>query len=476
MISAKNCFFGYINHIMKAKVIGTIIGLFLNLTIYGQVNSHYWSHQYGSRGLLLNGSVIASVNDETAIFYNPGSMAMTDDFGLSLSLVTPTFSLLRTTDFLGEGTSFTDKGLGLAPGLVAAMFKPFGTEKVTLGITTFKRFKSEVNVEDRIVNILPDNPNQIFLGDVDFNRKLNETWIGIGLSFRIHEALAIGFTQFFTWRGESVALNFRKEILDKDNSANLIASWRSNFEYGYSANGGSLTKFGICWQPGGVKFGATFTTHTYGLILEGADYAFEDQKVFTDNTSTASSNDRSVDLNDYQTPWSAGFGLEIPVGGSKLSLSAEYFTEVEKYNLIDDIDDPLDGLSTDSEATTTRIGQANKRVLNVGIGIERTWKEKYTWFYGFRTDFSPQSLFELSEGVSFLASTPNIYHISTGGAYAYRKSQFSIGLDYGFGYKKGGKQLTDIAEVNVENIFQFSGKDDVKTFVHQFSLYITYDL
>ena len=462
---------------MTIRIFGIIFAvLLISFNSFGQANSHYWSHQYGSRGLLLNGSIIASVNDETAIFYNPGSMALTDEFGLSLSLITPTYSLLRTTDFLGEGTSFSDQGLGLAPGLVAAMFQPFGTDKVTFGITTFTRFRSEINVEDRVVNEVTDNADQIFLGDVDFNRKLSETWVGLGLSFRLRKNLAFGFTHFLTWRGESVALNFRKEILDKDNPANLIAGWRSNFEYGYSANGGSLTKFGLCWQPDHIKIGATITTHTYGLILEGADYAFDDQKLFIDNTSSASSNDRSVDLNDYRTPWSAGFGIEIPVGGSKLSISAEYFAPVEKYDLIDDTDDPLDGLSSDPELTTVRIGQANQRVINVGIGIERKWKSKYTWFYGFRTDFSPQSLFELGEGVSFLASTPDIYHISTGGAYSYRKSQFSLGLDYGFGYKRGGKQLTDISEVNVDNIFQFSGKDDVKTFVHQISLYITYDL
>jgi len=461
---------------MKAKFLGVVLGLFFGLGSFAQVNSHYWSHQYGSRGLLLNGSVIASVNDETAIFYNPGAMGLTDDFGLSLSLITPTFSILRTTDFLGDGTSFTDQGLGLSPGLVAAMFKPFSTDRVTFGLTTFTRFRSEVNVEDRLVNDVPGNPGQIFLGDVDFSRRLNETWLGFGVSVRLHSALAIGFTQFLTWRGENVALNFRKEILDKNNPDNLIVGWRSNFEYGYSANAGSLTKFGICWKPGNVKFGVTLTTHTYSLFLKGADYAFEDQKVFTDKPSTASSNDRSINLNEYRTPWSAGIGIEIPVKGSKLSISAEYFTEIEKYNLIDDTDDPLDGLSNDPQPTTVRVGQANQRVLNIGIGIERSWKRRYTWFYGFRTDFSPRSLFELSEGISFLASTPNIYHLSTGGAYSYRRSQFSVGIDYGFGFKRGGEQLTDITNVNVDNIFEFNGVDDVETFVHQISLYITYDL
>ena len=461
---------------MNTRIISVLFLLFIGLSGFGQVNSHYWSHQYGSRGLLLNGSIIASVNDETAIFYNPGAMSLSEDFGLSLSLITPTYSMIRTTDFLGEGTSFTDQGLGLAPGLVAAKFKPFGTDKITMGFTTFKRFKSEVRVEDRFVNEIPNNDSQIFLGDVDFSRKLNETWVGLGMSFKLNKQFAVGFSQFLTWRGEEVALDFRKEILDRDNPENLIAGWRSNFQYGYSANGGVLTKFGISWQPGEIKVGATFTTSTYGLILKGADYSFEDQKVFTDNTSTASSNDRSVDLNEYHTPWSIGMGIEIPIGESKLSISTEYFASVEKYDLIDDTDDPLDGLSSNPENTTVKIGQANERVINVAIGLERPWKRRYTRFFGLRTDFSPRSLFELSEGVSFLASTPSIYHVSTGVAYAYKRSQFSVGLDYGFGYKRGGRQLTDITDINVDNIFEFSGEDAVKTFVHQISLYITYDL
>jgi len=246
---------------------------------FGQVNSHYWSHQYGAKGLLLNGSIIASVNDETAIFYNPGSMALTEEFGISLSLITPTFSKLKTSDFLGEGTSFSNEGLGLSPGLVAAMFKPFGTDKVTLGLTTFQRFKSNINVEDRVVRQVNSNDNQLFLGELDFNRRLSENWFGIGLSARLSDKFAIGVTQFFTFRSENVALNFKKEILDKDNPANLIAGWRSNFEYGYNATGGILSKIGICWTPSKFKMGATFTTSTYGLTVRRANYAFDDQKI-----------------------------------------------------------------------------------------------------------------------------------------------------------------------------------------------------
>lgn len=441
-----------------------------------QVNSHYWSHQYGSKGLLLNGAVIASVTDETAIFYNPGAMALNDEFGLSLSLITPRYSVLRTTDFLGENTSFSDKGLGLAPGMAAALFKPFGTDKVSLGLTTFQRFKSGINVEDRIINGVSGNNDQIFLGDVNFNKRVSESWFGLGLSFRLHPKFAIGFTQFLTFRGERVRINFKKEILDRVNPQILISGWRSEFEYGYSANGGSLIKMGMSWQPGDIKIGATFTTRAYGLIHRSADYAFDDQKIFVDGRNTSSSNDRSVSLNEYVTPWSIGFGLEMPIGVSTVSISAEYFSKVNEYDLINDVDDPLDGQSPNPETTTVVVSERSNRVLNLALGVEQFMNEKYTWFYGFRTDFSPRSILDLGEGISFLSSTPNIFHASTGAAYSYRKSQFSVGIDYGFGYKVGGKQLTDISKITLDNIFTFSGDDSVNTFTHQFSLFITYDL
>ncbi|MEE9439385.1 MAG: hypothetical protein V3V14_10325 [Saprospiraceae bacterium] len=461
---------------MKAHIILSIISIFWTSLSFCQVSSHYWSHQYGAKGQLLNGAVIASVEDETAIFYNPGALGLTEEFGISVSLISPVYAIFKTDDFLGQNTSFKDRGIDLAPGLVAAMFRPFGTNKITVGLTTFSRFKSNISLEDRVVKSVEGQSDQIFLGDVDFRRNLSETWVGLGVSFRLHEKLSIGLTQFSTWRGERVSLNFRKEILNKNNPENLIAGWRSDFEYGYSVSSGVLTKFGLCWQPFGIKVGATLTTATYGAITKDADYAYDYQKIFTDKPNTASSNDQSTKISEYSTPWSVGLGLEIPIEGSFLSISAEYFNKVKKYNLINDSDDPFDGQSQNPQLENINVKHANNQVFNIAIGIERSFNEKYTWFYGFRTDFSPESKFELGEGISFLASTPNIYHLSTGGAYDYRDSKFSVGFDYGFGFKTGGKPLTDISNINLDNIFTFSGEGSIKTWVHQFSLYLSYDL
>lgn len=461
--------------VTKVRVIISLL-MMTSVALSAQVNSHYWSHQYGSKGQLMNGSIIASVNDETAVFYNPGAISLTDEFGVALSLITPSYGRYKTNDFLGDNTSFKHENLGLSPGLVAAIFQPFNTDRISVGLTTFTRFRSSINVEDRFLKLVFSNNNQIFQGEVDFHRRINESWFGVALSGRITDQLAIGFTQFVTFRSERVILDFKKEILDRSNPAELVAGWRSEFEMGYSANGGTLTKVGVCWQPGDIKLGATLTTATYGVADGRADYAFDDQKVNFAGTNTASSNDRRIKLSNYETPLSIGLGIEVPLTSSILSVSTEYFSAVRKYNIIDDIDDPLDGLSGESSSIRTTVGQAKSPVLNFGFGIEQEYDEQYTYFYGFRTDFSPNNLLDLGEGISFLANTPDIYHISGGLAYSYQKSQFSVGLDYGFGYKVGGKQLTDIANISEENIFEFSGDDSVNTVIHQIQLFVTYDL
>jgi len=450
--------------------------LFLLTDISGQVTGGYWGNQYGSRGLLLNGAVIAGCDDETAIFYNPAGLGLTDDFGVAVSLVTPTYNYVKTSDLLGEGTDIVDDGLGLAPGLVAAKFSPFGTEKVNAGISIFKRFESEVKYSDRIVSEVENEPSTLFVGDLEYMRDLSETWIGLGMSFELHDRLSIGFTEFFTWRGEDVDLDFRKEFIRKDDPEVLFSSWRSKFSYGYSANAGLLTKLGLSWRPYNMKLGITYTSPTYGLVLRGADYKYNDTKVRAQGSAELSSNDRSTELDEYITPWSIGGGLEFTMGNTRLSVSAEYFSEVAPYSIIDDLDDPLDGLSTVTEEVRTVIRQGNSAVLNVAVGMERTLSKKYSWFLSGRSDFSPNSILDIGEGISFLSTNPNVYHVAIGGAYLYRKSKFSIGLDYGFGFKSGGQQFIDLSNVTEDNLFTFDGQNIVDTQAHSLSLFFTYDL
>jgi len=457
------------------------LGILLSMVLMttqslAQVTGGYWGNQFGSRGLLLNGAVIASCDDETAIFYNPAGLGLTDDFGVAVSLITPTYNFIKTSDLLGDRSEFVDDGLGLAPGLVAAKFQPFGSDKINAGVTIFKRFESDVNYGDRVLSTVPSEPGALFVGDLEYNRELSETWVGVGMSFALHERLSFGFSQFFTWRGEELNVDFTKEFVRMDDPSAIISSWRTQFRYSYGANAGVLTKLGLSWRPYNIKVGITYTSSTYGLALRSADYKYNDTKVRSLGISELSSNAKSTELASYKTPWSVGAGLEFKVGKTLLCFSAEYFAEVTPYSIIDDVDDPYDGLSTGGEEVRTIVQQGFDRVLNVAFGMERSLNSKYSWFLGGRSDFSPTALLEVGDAISFLGTNPDIFHVSLGGAYLYKKSKFSIGLDYGFGYKSGGQQFIDLDNVNEDNLFTFDGRNTVDTQYHSLALFFTYDL
>jgi hypothetical protein len=42
-------------------------------------DTHYWTYQYGTRAVLLGGTVIGSVLDISGIYYNPGGLSLLDD-------------------------------------------------------------------------------------------------------------------------------------------------------------------------------------------------------------------------------------------------------------------------------------------------------------------------------------------------------------------------------------------------------------
>lgn len=443
---------------------------------FGQVNSHYWSHQYGAKGLLLNGAVIASDDQETAIFYNPGAIGLSDATGVSVSLVTPTVSLFRAVDLVGEGHTFDDLNLGLSPGLVAGLFKPFKTDKVIAGVCTFTRFHSDVRFDRKLVGDVVNEPDQFFYGSMEYNRRLTERWIGLSLSGKLHKRLGIGVSHFTTFHSEHLDLQFNREIFNRASPTALELGWKSKFRYGFSTAGGMLTKVGLNWMPLGVKLGLTYTSPIYYTYHKSANYYIDEFTLDEQGEITSISDFGKTQLQRLKTPWSVGFGFSFPVNSSSFHFSIEYFGETKSYEAIHIYSDPYDGQVAGNEPIDKSIFLANSRVVNFAFGLEKRANRKYTHYIGFRTDFSPSNIIDIGNGVEFLGNSPDLYHFSLGTAYNYRRSQFSIGIDYGFGFKTDGPQFLDINHISKDNIFDITTDGTSETFVHIATLFITYNL
>ncbi len=458
------------------KLLVTIICIQLSSNIaFSQTDAHYWTHQFGAKGLLLNGAVIASTEDETAVFYNPGAMTSDDDFSLSLSFLTPSYSILKTENYLGNGNTISDKSLGFAPGLGSMGFNPFKSRKLRMAITSFTRFKSNIRYRGRVVEEIDNSVDNLFIGNLEFGRNLSERWVGTGLSYKITNFLSIGVSQFMTFHSENASFSIQKELVDKANPTHLLLGWRRHFKYSFSAKGGMLTKAGILVRAGKIKIGATITTPTYNYFISSASYESDELKTYGPDSTILISNLNGADLINYKTPLSIGFGMDFPFRKTHLSFSVEYFKGIKNYTVIDDRDDPFNGLANGGEDHEVFVETGNRRVFNVSIGGQTKLRDKLTLIWGFRTDFNQREISQDLKSLQFLSTTPNVYHFSIGNSIEIWNSKFSYGIDYGIGRKKNDTRLVDFSNVTPENLFDFTGDGSVISSFQSLNFVLAYD-
>ncbi|MCU0347082.1 MAG: hypothetical protein MUC59_09060 [Saprospiraceae bacterium] len=440
-----------------------------------QNDDHYWTHQYGAKGLLLNGAVIASTEDETAVFYNPGALGNGEDFGISVSFLTPTYSVLKTEGYLGLDSRADNRRLGFSSDLSAVGFRPFKSHRFRAAVTSFSRYKSGLSLREREVGTVENQPSQLFIGNLEFRRSVSERWFGGGMAFRINDNLSVGASQFFTFHTESTSLAIQKEIVEKDNPYELTLAWATKFKYSFSAKGGMLTKFGMTANWGNVKLGATVTTSTYHFFAKKASYDNFDLKVYGRDSTILISNLAATALLDYKTPWSFGLGADFKIGKTRASISTEYFTKIPLYTIIEDKNDPFNGLANGVYLQETKVQLQNRAVHNVAIGLQTQLRNDQSLIMGFRTDFNQRIIDQGLPTLSFLSTTPTVFHFSFGGLFLVRSNKLSAGLDYSFGRKRTTGRLADLTNITPENLFEFSKTGAIQSRYQSVVFIFTYD-
>lgn len=425
---------------------------------------------------MLNGAIIGSVDDETAIFYNPGAMAVNRETGVAISLITPSLSRYRTKNLIGDYQNIDVDNYGFAPGLVSALFNIY-KRRIIGGFTSFQRYKSNINFSRRLTGEVIDDKEKFFVGDVNFSRRDREEWTGVGVAFLLSEKLSIGLTQFATLKRESLDYGFKREILSRKNPLELSEAWRYNFSYGVFAGRGILTKLGLSWHPDNYTFGLTYTSPTYYTLVSRGKYAYTDQRIVSNGKSTTRSDRTSVDLfAEHKTPWSIGLGFSTEIDLNVYHVSMEYFSRIKPYYVINHTKDPYGGLSDEKKPVTTTIEVGKRPVFNIAIGVEQYINRKFVLYYGARTDFNPSEVFLIDEDADYLGTAPSMFHLSLGTVYDYGKSRFSFGIDVGYGFKKNGPQLLDISSISRENLFEKPRQEVTDIHAYESTIFITYSL
>ncbi|MEM8901589.1 MAG: hypothetical protein AAGC85_26000, partial [Bacteroidota bacterium] len=63
---------------------------------FSQTGSNYWGSDFGTKAQLLSGAVIAGVDDNSSVFYNPAAIGVGAENGLTFSVLSPQRRIVRT--------------------------------------------------------------------------------------------------------------------------------------------------------------------------------------------------------------------------------------------------------------------------------------------------------------------------------------------------------------------------------------------
>jgi len=396
-------------------------------------DAHYWTLQYGNRARLLGGAVIGSVLDISAVYYNPGSLSLIESKGLLLAGNVFEFRSLTWSDALGPGRDLTDSKFGGVPSLFAGEFRFgfLGDHRLAYSFLTRQTFSARLTASGVELDPFPDFPSVGTLAaNVTLEQNMTEYWGGLTWSHTLGARFGLGVSTF---------LAVRNQRTEYSNLAQLVGTDTDQAGASLTGRAYKFQDWRLLWKIGlGAMFeswelGLNVTTPSVGLWGSGSSGS-NDAELYQ-NVDTSEDPDLpliEVDQQDdiastYQSPLSIGAGGAYRFGSTKLYASAEWFSRVDPYRVLDT--QPFIGQTSGDTLIFNVVADA-EQVLNWGVGVEHDFNEQTGIYGSFATDFSstaPES--EANTSITFW----DLYHASLGTTFTVGRSVWTLGGILGFG-------------------------------------------
>lgn len=434
-------------------------------------DGHYWTQQYGTKSMLLSGSVIGGVEDLGAVYYNPGRLALIANPAFLLSASVYEYNQLSATDAVGDKQSVSKSEIKGVPTLAAGTFKikflpnhHFAYAIMTRQLSDLS-FTYKNEVEGDIFSTLPGD--EWFNGEIGFTNKGNEQWIGLTWSHAFTKNLSVGVTTNLVNNNQTKGANIDLRALSFAPADTMVATYHYSRNYDYS-------ELGLLWKIG---MAATFEKWLLGLTIKTpmarlsgkGNYSYEEyfssipglnDKVETYTTS----NQESLEVKS-KSPWAVGIGITRLIGKNKIHLSTEWYSGVSKYTLMQ----AQDHLSQSNPANTIgfQLTDEFRSVLNAGIGAELYISEHVSGFASFSTDFSSigsdiTRFIQRQKESSNNAWAADFYHYGGGVVLNFKGADLTLGVTHTGATQEVPRLINFPDEGGGGNIFDPNAKANLK--------------
>jgi hypothetical protein len=412
-------------------------------------DDHYWSQQYGAESTLLGGAMVGGAGDNSAIYYNPGSLAFITNPSLSIDANVYRMDKTLITDGAGNGLNLNSAQISIYPQIISGMLKLLKNDRVKFSYTLLTRNHNNILMNTRYTSNAsqndPENPvpgATTYVGAYDYVNQLDEQWLGIGAGYSLSDKLGIGATLFGIYRGQTYQLtNYTREVnyIDPYYTFETV----TNDEAVRYTSVRMLAKLGMAFVPGKWKFGLTLTTPSFGIYSTGSIQRENSNIVVSENPEDMKNNflimDSKSGLNaKYKHPLSVAFGINYQTPKTRIVFSAEYFSRINTYHLFEPASEPfiyppsyLDSASVKPLIDSyLHVENASRPVLNAGIGFSQKVLKQFTLLLGACTDFTSYDKPPEADQLLHGSGGFDIYHFSVGASYHKQKHTITVGFSY----------------------------------------------
>ncbi len=355
-------------------------------------DGHYWTQQYGTKSMLLSGSVIGGVDDLGAVYYNPGRLAIIKNPAFLLSASVYEYNSLSATDDFGSKQSASKSEIRGVPTLAAGTFKLKFLPNHFFAYAVMTRQLADVSTSfknDVLTEVFTNIPgDEYFSGELIITNRSNEQWMGLTWSHPISKKISIGVTTNFVTNTQTKGSSIELRALTQADSVGIY-QYRRGFDYKET---GLLWKIGAAGSFGLWDLGLTVKTPMLRLSGDGSyNYLefFATMPGLKNQTPIYTiSNQEGLEAKT-QSPWAIGFGASRAIGKNKLHLSTEWYSGVSKYTVMSAVDHTSQSNPTQNLAFV--LTDQMKSVFNAGLGVEFYISTHIKGFGSFSTDFSSVS-------------------------------------------------------------------------------------
>jgi hypothetical protein len=429
-------------------------------------DGHYWTQQYGTRSMLLSGSIIGGVDDLGAVYYNPARLSVISSPSFLLSASVYEYNSLTVTGAFGDAKNAAQSSIRGVPTLAAGTFsiKKLPKHFFAYSILTRQSANLDLSYRDEVTDdVIPTLPGiETFGAQISMAQSSSEEWVGLSWAHPLSEKLSVGITTNFSTSTRSKNGKTDMQALSQSNE---VAVYRFDRSFTFKSSG-FVWKAGLAWHTGNWQTGLTITTPYVGISGSGT-YQYEE--FFSSATGLAKAETYS---SSYQkglattnkTPLSVGFGVSRKFGKNRIHFSTEWFAAVNKYVAMSAADHASQSNPTDI-ISFHLIDQANS-VWNAGIGGELYFSPKVSGFASFSTDFSslPADItrfVERSSEASANGWAADFYNFGTGVVLTLKGADITLGATH-VGANQTVPRPVSFPDASNSNIFSTTDTADVR--------------